>query len=106
MTVALLLHRADGAPLSTSFRKAAFGTADPFAHYREIAWEGPGSMGTGRVNFTGELAVAEPRTFRYRILHIAGRLIRSARRRWLRLPEHWPWASDLLDAYRRLAAIA
>lgn len=55
--------------------------------------------------FTGELAVAEPRTFRYRILHIAGRLIRSARRTWLRLPEHWPWANDLLDAYRRLATI-
>lgn len=55
--------------------------------------------------FTGELAVAEPRTFRYRILHIAGRLIRRARRTWLRLPEHWPWATDLLDAYRRLATI-
>jgi hypothetical protein len=54
---------------------------------------------------TGELAVAEPRTLRYRILHIAGRLIRSARRTWLRLPEHWPWTSDLLDANRRLAAI-
>jgi hypothetical protein len=56
--------------------------------------------------FTGELRVAEPRTFRYRILHIAARLIRSARRTWLRLPEHWPWTSDLLDAYRRLATIA
>jgi hypothetical protein len=55
--------------------------------------------------FSGELRVAEPRTFRYRILHIAGRLIRSARRTWLRLPEHWPWANDLLDAYRRLATI-
>ena len=56
--------------------------------------------------FTGELAIAEPRTLRYRILHIAGRLIRSARRTWLRLPEHWPWTGDLLDAYRRLAIIA
>jgi len=55
---------------------------------------------------TGELAVVEPRTLRYRILHIAARLIRSARRTWLRLPEHWPWTSDLLDAYRRLATIA
>ena len=56
--------------------------------------------------FTGELAVAEPRTLRYRILHIAGRLIRRARRVWLRLPEHWPWTADLLDAYQRLATIA
>lgn len=56
--------------------------------------------------FTGDLAVAEPRTLRYRILHVAGRLIRSARRVELRLPVHWPWAGELLDAYRRLAAIA
>lgn len=55
--------------------------------------------------FTGELAVAEPRTLRYRILHIAGRLIHRARQVELRLPQHWPWTSELLDAYRRLAAI-
>ncbi|MBT2325922.1 DUF861 domain-containing protein [Variovorax paradoxus] len=58
MTVALLLHRADGAPLSTSFRKAAFGAADPFARDREIAWEGPDSMSAGRVSFVGDLDVA------------------------------------------------
>ena len=58
MTVALLLHRADGAPPSTSFRKAAFGPADPFARNREIAWEGPDSMSAGRVSFIGELDVA------------------------------------------------
>ena len=58
MTVALLLHRADGAPLSTSFRKAAFGAADPFARDREIAWEGPDSMSAGRVSFIGDLDVA------------------------------------------------
>ncbi|MEO6276322.1 cupin domain-containing protein [Roseateles sp.] len=58
MTAALLLHRADGAPLSTAFRQAAFGKDDPFAAHREVAWEGPGSMIAGRVNFTGELSVA------------------------------------------------
>ena len=58
MTVALLLHRADGASPSTSFRKAAFGPADPFARDREIAWEGPGAMSAGRVSFTGEVDVA------------------------------------------------
>ena len=58
MTVALLLHRADGASPSTSFRKAAFGPADPFARNREIAWEGPGAMSAGRVGFTGEVDVA------------------------------------------------
>ena len=53
----------------------------------------------------GELAVAEPRTLRYRLLHVAGRLVRRARQVWLRLPEHWPWTTDLLDAYQRLATI-
>ena len=54
---------------------------------------------------TGELAVAEPRTLRYRLLHVAGRLIHQARQVWLRLPEQWPWSSDLLAAYQRLATI-
>lgn len=58
MTVALVLHRADGAPVSTSFRRAAFGKDDPFAQHREIAWEGPGSMIAGRTSFIGALEVA------------------------------------------------
>jgi uncharacterized cupin superfamily protein len=58
MTVAIVLHRADGAPVSTSFRRAAFGKDDPFARNREIAWEGPGSMSAGRISFIGELDVA------------------------------------------------
>jgi uncharacterized cupin superfamily protein len=57
MTVALMLHRADGAPLSTSFRRAAFGTDDPFAQSRDIAWEGPDSMIAARVSFIGDLDV-------------------------------------------------
>ena len=77
MTVALLLHRADGAPLSTSFRKAAFGAADPFARDREIAWEGPGSMSAGRVSFVGDLDVARfPHT--ETIVVIAGELSLTA----------------------------
>lgn len=58
MTTALVLHRADGTPVSTPFRKAAFGKNDPFARVREIAWEGPGSMIAGRGDFIGELEVA------------------------------------------------
>jgi uncharacterized cupin superfamily protein len=53
-----VLHRADGAPLSTTFREAAFGKNDPFAKHREIAWEGPGSMAAGRVGFVGDIQVA------------------------------------------------
>ena len=58
MTVAIVLHRADGAPVSTSFRRAAFGKNDPFARHREIAWDGPDSMIAGRTSFIGELEVA------------------------------------------------
>ncbi len=58
MTVAFVLHRADGAPVSTSFRREAFGKDDPFARHREIAWEGPDSMIAGRVSFIGEFDVA------------------------------------------------
>jgi hypothetical protein len=29
----------------------------------------------------------------------------SSRRTWLRLPEHWPWTGDPLDAYQRRATI-
>ena len=58
MTVALVLHRADGAPVSTAFRRAPFGKDDPFARHREIAWEGPGAMSAGRTSFIGELDIA------------------------------------------------
>ena len=58
MTVAIVLHRANGAPVSTAFRKAAFGKNDPFARHREIAWEGSQSMIAGRTSFIGELEVA------------------------------------------------
>ena len=58
MTVALVLHRADGTPVSTAFRTAAFGKDDPFAGDREIAWEGPGSMAAGRASFVGDIEVA------------------------------------------------
>jgi hypothetical protein len=50
----------------------------------------------------GDLAKAEPKTLRYRLLHTAGRIVRKARQAILRLPEHWRWAKDLAIAYQRL----
>ncbi|PXX34884.1 MULTISPECIES: cupin domain-containing protein [Burkholderia] len=58
MTVAFVLHRADGTPLSTVFRRKPFGENDPFGPHREIAWEGPDSMAAGRIGFVGELDAA------------------------------------------------
>jgi hypothetical protein len=53
----------------------------------------------------GELAVAEPKTLRYRLLHVAARLVRHARRRILRLQRSWPWAAELTQAFARLRAL-
>jgi hypothetical protein len=44
---------------------------------------------------SGDLAKAEPKTLRYRLLHTAARLIRGQRLRKIRIPETWPWADDL-----------
>jgi Transposase DDE domain group 1 len=47
---------------------------------------------------TGDLARAEPKTLRYRLLHTAARLVRGQRRRKIRIPATWPWATDLQAA--------
>jgi hypothetical protein len=51
------------------------------------------------------LSRAEPKTLRYRLLHVAGRLIRGGRRVRLRLDQHWPWAAHLAAAFARCAAL-
>ena len=51
------------------------------------------------------LARAEPKTLRYRLLHVAARLTRGQRRLWLRIDQHWPWAHDLATAFSRLATL-
>jgi Transposase DDE domain group 1 len=53
----------------------------------------------------GALAVAEPKTLRYRLLHVAARIVRHARRRILRLQASWPWAVELACAFARLRAL-
>lgn len=57
MTATLVLYRASGAPVSTVFRRAGLGGNDPFAPWREIAWEGSGAMSAGRLRFDGTLDV-------------------------------------------------
>lgn len=39
---------------------------------------------------SGDLARAEPKTLRYRLLHTAGRIVRGQRHRRLKIPETWP----------------
>ncbi len=53
----------------------------------------------------GELAKAEPKRLRYRLLHVAARLAFHGRRARLRLQHNWPWATDLVDAFHTLKAL-
>ncbi|MFG3421073.1 transposase [Micromonospora sp. NPDC048063] len=56
------------------------------------------------IGLDGDLAKAEPKRLRYRILHTAGRLVRGQRRRWLRTPATWPWTEQITAAFNRIAA--
>jgi hypothetical protein len=53
----------------------------------------------------GPLAIAEPKTLRYRLLHVAARIVRHARRMILRLQASWPWTAELARAFARLRAL-
>jgi hypothetical protein len=53
----------------------------------------------------GDLAAAEPKKLRYRLLHVAARLTRTGRQTRLRIAEHWPWATQLVTAFDRLTAL-
>jgi Transposase DDE domain group 1 len=63
-----------------------------------IAW-------TQTLLLSGELARAEPKRLRYRLLHVAARLAFHARAARLRLQADWPWATDLAAAFSRLNAL-
>jgi hypothetical protein len=53
----------------------------------------------------GDLARAEPKTLRYRILHAAARLTRGGRRTLVKIAATWPWAGDITSAWQRIRAI-
>ena len=61
---------------------------------------------TQALALTGKHRVAEPKRLRLCLFAVAGRLIRSGRRRRLRLDSTWPWASDIYHAMTRLHALA
>ena len=63
-----------------------------------IAW-------TQHLALDDELAVCEPKTLRYRLLHTAARLGFHARRATLRLQRNWPWTDALAAAFARLLAL-
>ena len=52
--------------------------------------------------FTGDLARAEPKTIRHRVLHVAAVLARRGHDLILRLDQNWPWTPDIITAFNRL----
>jgi len=59
---------------------------------------------TQRTGFDGALRIAEPKRFRQRVLHVAARITRSARRTKLRVQNSWPWAGEIVTAFVRIRA--
>jgi hypothetical protein len=53
----------------------------------------------------GDLARAEPKTLRYRLLHTAARITHGQRQRRLNIPPTWPWATQLTAAFGRVLAL-
>ncbi|WP_308036656.1 IS1380 family transposase [Actinoplanes sp. DH11] len=53
----------------------------------------------------GDMATAEPKKLRYRLLHVAARITRTARRTRLAIAANWPWTDALTSAFTKLAAL-
>ena len=47
----------------------------------------------------------EPKRLRLRILAVAGRIVRTARRHILKIDPAWPWADTIVTAHARLATL-
>ena len=60
---------------------------------------------TQALALNGELAKAEPKRLRYRLLHVAARLAFSGRRGKLHLPATWPWTEALKTAFEKLETL-
>jgi hypothetical protein len=53
----------------------------------------------------GELAKAQPKRLRHRLLHVAARLAFHGRRAKLHLQRTWPWTRELLAAFTKLKTL-
>ena len=51
------------------------------------------------------LATAEPKTLRYRLFHVAGRIRAGSRQLKLRLQRGWEWGPAIIGAFARLRAL-
>ncbi|HEY1740945.1 MAG TPA: IS1380 family transposase [Acidimicrobiia bacterium] len=61
---------------------------------------------TRQLCLDGELAHAEPKRLRYRLLHAAAIIACSGRRTHMRIAKNWPWTHELVTAFTRVHALA
>ncbi len=60
---------------------------------------------TARLALPAQVASYEPKRLRLRILAVAGRIVRTARRHILHIDPAWPWAEVITTAHARLMAL-
>jgi hypothetical protein len=60
---------------------------------------------TARLALPAQAATYEPKRLRLRILAVAGRIVRTARRRTLHIDPAWPWAEAITTAHARLMSL-
>ena len=53
----------------------------------------------------GELTRAEPKRLRYCLLHVAAVIVHRGRQHIVRIDNTWPWATQLVAAFDRLATL-
>ncbi len=74
-------------------------------------WLAIAALAQDLLAFTARLALPacaagyEPKRLRLRILAVAGRIVRTARRRLLHIDPAWPWAQVITTAHARLMAL-
>lgn len=54
----------------------------------------------------GAIAIAAPKTMRWRFWHAPARVVRRSRRHIVRIADGWPWADDIVTAHQRINALA
>lgn len=80
----LLLARADGSRIATSFNHAALSALDPFGDSRQLAWLGDDGVSAGRVRFSGNTVIEDFPHSETLVVH-AGHMVLSSAGQTLQL---------------------
>ena len=91
---------------NTGLQNLPFGDFEPNEAWLELALTAHAlTAWTQALLLDGEHQLCAPKRLRYRLLHVAGKLTRHARRTTLHLPPDWPWAAAIMRAFKRLGAL-